>query len=135
MEGDVALDARCANPLLQRMLRHRTFQPFKYFVCTWLAAVFQRLVADGQRRLGFCLFGADAHPPTSVRGLGYVLPFELEYIADTKPCEAGEDRRVSENRNIAGRIGQPLQFVGGQKLAPRILVFDLFEKIVDVFVD
>ncbi len=69
MERDVTLDARLADPFVQRMLRHRTLQSGEHLTRARRAAVLQRLVADGQRGFGLGLFGADAHPPAAVRGL------------------------------------------------------------------
>lgn len=135
MEGDVFGDAGFFEPLLELISGHLAGESFEDRAFGAAAAEFKGFGGDGEGGLGVGLFGLETEAGSAVGILFDILPFKGEYIADSKACETAEQRRGFKYGNLAGSVGELLEFFKGEIFAAGFDVGDGFLVFVDVFLD
>ena len=132
MEGDVLLDAGSSNPFAERVVHHASNETTKHFSISTLAAELQGFIADWEHRFCVRLLYPDADTIPKVGSQLYVIPCEIEYVADAQSRETGEQRGLFQHRNVARRGCQLLEFCGSEKLLAYIVGLNLLQKIVHI---
>ena len=101
-----------SNPLFHGVLRPASFQSFEYQPCLFgrITNQLQGFVTNGDDIFCLCLLsdGMDAFP--SGCKVNDFFPPQCENIADSQTCQAREQRGGFQNRYLARRFCQSVQF-------------------------
>ncbi len=110
VEGDVFVDSGGFHPVFEPSVHKLTGESFEDFAFGRTAAEFESLGADGDGGFGVGLFGFDADAFASRRVVLDVAPFELEYVAEAKAGEAGEESCGFKDGIVASGVRKSLEF-------------------------
>ena len=91
VECNVLGDSGCREPFLELVVDDGRGYVLEYESCAWLSAKFVGFVRDRECCLGLGLFCFDADAVASVWVGSKVFPGELEDVASSESCEAGEE--------------------------------------------
>ena len=133
VECDVLCDSGCREPFLELVVDDGRGYVLEYESCAWLSAKFVGFVRDRECCLGLGLFCFDADAVASVWVGGKVFPGELEDVASSESCEAGEERGCFDYWVLAWSLGKFLKFFCCEVFSSCVFGFYFFKVVVDVF--
>ena len=89
MERNVLLYLSFLKPIFW-VIYHTSTEPLEDFTRSYFSAKFKSFMADRERSFCFGLLSTDTNAVTLIGSDAKVRPLQVHYVADTKPCQAGE---------------------------------------------